>query len=353
MIAQLATGAKVRVIERGGDGAWKSLELVWTDLDIRLSESTYEDPEMLEALQGVAEWAHDMWAGESTAELTQLLRRLTRSRRRIEVSVEPALDEQGRAQSLIFSLAGPTFSIVAYRDALWDPQAHALMEESGEPGPDALLPHTPMAQLRRRRTLTRLAERGIEVPETLALLEGEEESLLTDSQEVARRAALLWALSARADGTPTSQWQPVIDAHGDEGLTEEETALLEEPAESERARELACAQREAVWALLWALGRIPEWSFPDRACDARTLAEYFRGPALAELVRKAALRDVSELLDARDHAYCLQWASLEAMTEGVEPPAGILPQVVEERLRALHWVMLDGYAPWEDVSLEA
>jgi len=353
IIAQFATGAKVRVVERGREGEWKSLELVWKDLGIRLHESTYEDPEMLEALQGVAEWAHDMWAGESTAEMTQLLRRLTRSRRRIDVSVEPELDEQGRAESLIFSLARPTFSIVAHRDGLWDPQAHALMEPSGEPGPNAVLPHAPSAQQRRERTLARLAARDIEIPRTLSLLEGEEECLLTDAQEVARRAALLWALSARADGTSEDQWQPVIDAHGDEGLSEEETALLEEPADSERARELAGAQREAVWALLWALGRVPEWSFPDRVCDPRRLAEYFRGAALAELIRTAALRNVGELLDARDQTYCLQWASLEAMTEGVEPPAGIQPEVVEERLRALHWVMLDGYAPWEDVSLEA
>jgi Domain of unknown function (DUF4272) len=352
-IAQFASGAKLRVLERSRAGEWRSLELVWKDLSIRLNEDTYEDPEMLEAVQGVAEWAHDMWAGESTAELTQLLRRLTRSRRRIDMTVEPELDEQGRAQNLIFSLARPTYSIVAYRDALWDPQAQALMEASGEPGPSAALPHAPGAQRRRERTLVQLAARGIEVPDTLALLEGEEEALVTDAQEVARRAALLWALSARADAMPAEQWQSVIDTHGDEGLTEEEAAQLEEPAGSDAARELAGAQREAVWALLWALGRIPAWTFPDRAADSRTLAEYFRGPALSELVRTAALRDMGQLLDARDQTYCLQWASLEAMTEGVEPPAGIQPQVVEERLRALHWVMLDGYAPWEDVSLEA
>src|SRR3954466_7820400 len=93
LIAQFANDAKLQVLERGREGEWKALELVWQDLSIRLKETTYEDPEMLEAVQGMAAWAHDTWAGENAAELTQLLRRLTRSRRRIDVTVEPELDE--------------------------------------------------------------------------------------------------------------------------------------------------------------------------------------------------------------------------------------------------------------------
>ncbi len=71
-----------------------------------------------------------------------------------------------------------------------------------------------------------------------------------------------------------------------------------------------------------------------------------------ELLARAALRPVGEILDCADFHLCCRCASLAALNEGAEPPAGLDAGVLAERHRAFIW-LIEGGGDWDDVAARA
>ncbi|HVJ94476.1 MAG TPA: DUF4272 domain-containing protein [Labilithrix sp.] len=115
---------------------------------------------------------------------------------------------------------------------------------------------------------------------------------------------------------------------------------------------------EALWALWWALGYVHELSFPPRSCDLGDVLDRpgvdvpWIGSSTRAFVRSGgALRARDDLLDEADLAYRLHWAVREAQLGRGRLPRSVDPDVVEERHRALNWLLgRHASADWDDVD---
>ena len=111
-------------------------------------------------------------------------------------------------------------------------------------------------------------------------------------------------------------------------------------------------QVEGMWALAWALGMVRQLDF-SKDCDSKfvtALPNLKDGEAGDAFLSKIDPRAASEIIAACDLAYCLHWAIRQAQLTGDKPPGRVQPYVVEERRRALEWLLSN--EPWDEVALD-
>ncbi len=348
-----APGANVTVLETCPEGGWKAVAVRWSDLSIVLRDRSFADPELREELENCGLFVQKNWKGPAS-DLMRLLRRIARTRRAISVLVEPDLDEAGRAETLIFSLAAPSYSIVLFRESFVDPDTNYLMYPDGTCDLEAEIPAPESALERRERTRWLLDRRGIDIPATLPLAQADEEALLVDERDAAARALAIWATAVRAEGLERERvLQFVEEAELEDVLSPEERAFLDNPAPSQDDRNKFAWRYECLWALLWALGYVEELDFPVSPCDVRRATAMVSSRPPRDFVENAKLRDVAEILDACDLTYCCHWTGLESQVQVVPPAGRIKPEVAVERLRAFNWLVFEQYADWDDVRTDA
>jgi hypothetical protein len=217
-------------------------------------------------------------------------------------------------------------------------------------------PNSNLSSLERRkaRTEAELKELGIPINPYLPLVEGEEDARIREPQDVARRAVILYALVAVADGEDRER---TVAWLRDDGLwnavspSEREFFLNDNPAEQEIIN--ALWRSEALWTLLWSLGEVEILSLPTGYCDIVHVREVMPklGVSSREFIETARLRSTSEILDETDRIYRIHWAVRDAQLNNQPVPAGLNPDVVVERHYALNW--LTWYADeWDDISTD-
>lgn len=112
-------------------------------------------------------------------------------------------------------------------------------------------------------------------------------------------------------------------------------------------------QIEGIWALYWACGladsefsfgsQCPQ-NFVTRLPDLKTNQD-------AQSVRaKAALRDVAEVVQMADTAYCIHWAQRQSVLGGQADRQTMPEYVIRERRHALDW-LLEG-EDWDNIALD-
>jgi hypothetical protein len=132
-------------------------------------------------------------------------------------------------------------------------------------------------------------------------------------------------------------------------LTQEEMAFFESDVSTEFEVDVD-GQTESMWALAWAVGAVPKFSFLDPCDDGfvSILPDIKRGASGAPFRRKAQLRPENEIVANCDLGYCLHWALVNASLSG-----GSLKMDrhnVVERRRALEWILSS--ESWEEISLD-
>jgi hypothetical protein len=109
---------------------------------------------------------------------------------------------------------------------------------------------------------------------------------------------------------------------------------------------------EALHALLWALGYLPELIYPDHPCDPGHDTGLLAPLSEAEFRQRARLRPAPEILDAADLTYRYAWAGVDARLKEQPAPAGLESGVVHERLYALNWLTSRFNEDWDEVSTD-
>ncbi|WP_380705334.1 DUF4272 domain-containing protein [Salinithrix halophila] len=207
---------------------------------------------------------------------------------------------------------------------------------------------------RKIRSEERLRQQGVPVDETLPVIEREGDVHLRNAEETAARSVILYALQGvifHDDPARVVRW---VEKEGLWAqISPEEKPIFQlpvsslDPAEKERQlNELESHpltwRMEALWALLWALGKAEKLGFPAEECDAPLVKECL--PGLDEPVRpyleEARLRPVSEILDELDWLRRLLWAG-EQRKEGEPVPGGYEPAVAWQWHEALNWLIND------------
>ncbi|MBS2018654.1 MAG: DUF4272 domain-containing protein [Deltaproteobacteria bacterium] len=309
------------------------------------------DPELADHLGGFMGFVMEGGKRPMTAMRYGVIRHIERVRHHLSFEVESsevaALEEWGFEANAVFFL--PDGTVRAPNGAvLVDP-------DTGEPGPDAEIPHPLGARKRKEEIDTRLAELAIEVPPFLPPVVDEVEVELRETSDVVARCFALFACAVRAESLATNK------EIGSEELEKSIPRAVAAFSDDERAFFYAKApEKQAIanhgWRyeslnlLAWALGIVSELPLPTRICDVPMLAKAMFANGGQSFADAAHLRPTGEILDALDLHFRLHWATTHARVSKTDVPAGLVPGVVLERHYALNWLVRFENAEWDDVD---
>ena len=203
---------------------------------------------------------------------------------------------------------------------------------------------------RKTKTEQLLHARGLPIHEALPVIESEGEAQLREPSEVACRILGLVSVVAAASGVDKPN---IIGFLQDEVLWDVlsplEKKFLETQNSSDEKNDEFRWRTEAVWLLLWAMGLVEDLGWPTGECDEDKIIALVpcTGAPTDAFVENAALRPLSEILDASDLIYRIHWASRHLEGQGAD--CAIDPDVVLEWHTAINWLTVYDEADWDDV----
>jgi hypothetical protein len=380
---ELARGAKLAV-ESGKDG--RRFRYRWWGLTVTVHEMPAR--EVPGHLDGFCGYVRQVYGGKPDERGEQVLDRIRHTRLVAGVVIEPKRDAKGRAEWILGAMAYGLHALLFYGSALYDRDSKLILAPDGSFDPEADV-LGPVAELTRDRVQVKLPEREAYQPTrtqearygrimaelerrkvpTLSsrlFIDDDEETVLRESAEVARRLLVLSAVTYRADGGDRQKARGLIDRHGLwPQVSPEERQLLEaEQADPDLTRKLLW-RLEGVWVLAWALGEL-ELPWPAGFCDVKRLTTTVRDcDVRPDFVRGATLRPKAEILDALQLTLLQHWAIRDAFVHQRDIPidldwagaAQMMPVrgcpttgVVAERHHALNWLVRFSDADWDDVD---
>lgn len=217
----------------------------------------------------------------------------------------------------------------------------------------------PDALRRRALSLRHLQLDGIPVHEGLPCLPGRDEvRLRTHPVVMGRMVALLLLAGLAQRQFDRAQFDRLVNFFWvDHKFDEHERAFLNDPAPRRETLDAFCWGQEAVWTLLWAVGGVPSIGPATATCDIRRAVAVIMDQSVAMLHYTTKLRPIDEILGEADRTYRYHWAVHDAQMNGTPMPAGLVPEVVEQRRMALEWLIGRGGpshhpgAGWIEVDL--
>jgi hypothetical protein len=194
------------------------------------------------------------------------------------------------------------------------------------------------------------ASYGLEILETLPLIDAEELDQLRSAIEVFERCLALDAVLEIVHGGEQDEILADLKK-GDlmKHLSERERAYVERRAagdDDEHERIQITWRVEGLYAMAWALGGVDDLPVTGIVQEGGDLAE--------KLSDSPELRSPRELGAKLDAFYCLHWAVVERDVSG-EPadwPEELDPGAIMERRWGLEWIAQSDVDDWEDVALD-
>jgi hypothetical protein len=207
------------------------------------------------------------------------------------------------------------------------------------------------AEARRQRTLDRLQSESILGIAGLMRLPSEQDIRFPESELIALRALALVLVACEATGLRRETVDGLIDIYRPP-FSAAEWRWFEDPQRDPLQTCNFGWRFEAALPLLWSVGLAGTMRRADAQTEPFAILEPLVRFRREELLARAALRPAGEILDCADLHFCYQCASLLALDEGTEPPAGLDSSVLLERHRAFTW-LLEGGGDWDEVAARA
>jgi len=201
-----------------------------------------------------------------------------------------------------------------------------------------------------------LKAHNIKINYNLPHIEADEEVSIRDGAEIAQRLVLLCVTNLVAfDNITGAKALEFLEENNIlQYITPDEKTFLENPTPEKRSQE--SWKCECIWVLAWALNLVDDLEFPDHLCDLNKIAEEDYPISNSNdpnnyINRNFTIRSKSEILDAADLYYRMDWAVVDARLNGlsVEP---LNPGVVYERHYALNWLINYMDQDWDEVSCD-
>ncbi|SIS47173.1 protein of unknown function [Zobellia uliginosa] len=209
---------------------------------------------------------------------------------------------------------------------------------------------------RKERTEKFLKSKGVKINEHLPHIEAEEDTTLRTPKEIAQRVSVLATTNMVAFNVIEAEdaIEYLKTYHLWELLTPKEKSFLESPTDDKKTQETwKC---EGIWVLMWALGVIEDIGYPDKMCDLNQIP--FEKYPIGEgkdpntfINSFSKSRTKTEILDANDLYYRMDWTCVDARLNGYELN-GLNPGVVYERHYALNWLVNYMDQEWDDISCD-
>lgn len=308
-----------------------------------------QDPDLAEHLKGFVGFVTQGGTRPMSATLYHVIQHIQRVQNHLSLQVE---EEHLEAMS---NWAAQANALIFLADAsVRDPAGLVLVSgKDGAAHPDARVPYPADAQQRKERTMALLVERGISASAGLPPVLGQGELATRDPEELAGRALALLSVSVYAESLHSGQPIPADQIQArmpGAQLSPAEASFLAQGSPDAQQIVNHAWRYEALAVVLWALGHLPELSWPDQIADVPTLAKTVFELGAEGLLARAAHRSDAELLDALDLHLRLHWAAREATRKEEVPPGGLHAGVLVERHAALNWITCWHDADWDDVD---
>ena len=309
------------------------------------------DPALKEHLRGFAGWVQSLANGAMTQSRYAVLRHLRKVRHHVSILVHPSHMER-------FSAWAREANAIAFlpNGFICDPSHAVLLSPDGaNDDPSAGVPYPPAAQQRKARTEDLLGNRGLRPAASLPPVIAESEVVLRPVADVAARIMALFAVAVRAESVAAKspmQCDEILQRLGlaDSALSPLERTFIVDrmPTQKDIATFGWCY--ECAFTLAWAVGVIDKLPFPGAICDVELIAQKLLKLGAGGIQQAARLRPVPELLDCLDLHQRLHWLTRQAQADKSAAPAGLEPGVIQERHRALNWLVHHEDAAWDEVD---
>lgn len=197
-------------------------------------------------------------------------------------------------------------------------------------------------------------QHGIAVSNTIAAVKDYDKKLRRSAIQIATRALILHgivAVSAGCDSEPVIEWFRSNNVW--RSVTPNERKFLTGKS-SDAERQRLFWLKEAEWALLWIIGKVPTLGLPTKQCNSQKLIDEIMpqlGDDTSKFIASAKLRTPGEFIAEADRSYNL-WCYWNLDKKAQKPiPDDLIPIVLYERRRAFEW--MDGFPAWDDVTCDA
>ena len=339
-----------------------------TQPDYQLREVTDDFTQNLAGMYGFVQ----LLPMASADQQTRLLTKITTLNTELTVTAEPAFPAGFGAwlapvlahyEALVFSESNSLYN--AAGQAFYDPLGLLLTDAQGAGDAAAELPVSieshyydepdplPDQLARKARSEAALQAHGIPFAASLPPVASETTVPLRPQDAVVDRTLALAYVALKGEGLEADSLEGFDKAYGARAyLSPAEQAFAENPAPDEQARMNATWRYEALHALLWALGFVPELDAPDHLCDPGADIGLLAPLSEEDFRQQSRLRPAAEILDAADLTYRYAWACVDARLHQQPAPAGLEGGVAHERLYALNWLITRFDEDWDDVSTD-
>jgi hypothetical protein len=195
-----------------------------------------------------------------------------------------------------------------------------------------------------------IEDQGIPINPYLGCIVGGNDAVIRSTSEVVGRLVALTAVAVKGEGLEQEHVAKFVEAKNVRPfLSPKEIAFIDDIQPDEMTRVQFSWQYECAWVMLWALRYFDgPLAFPNEICDV---------PRLVETVRDATdlgangVQSTNNVLNEADLIYRYHWAVRQSAIDGKPAPGGLIPGVVQERHRALNWLINDDdSAAWDDVA---
>lgn len=206
---------------------------------------------------------------------------------------------------------------------------------------------------RKFRSEAILRAEGVPYFAQLPAIDSTDEALQRPKEEVALRTLCLLLVAAKGEGLGQDIAERVLEFHElQPHLTPKERAFLLETSPSQHDLIQFTWRHEAAWTLLWALGFVADLGKPAQICDVEFAAKTMTQRTTPQFIEDSELRPLADILDQADLIFRYHWAVRNARRKGQQIPAGLEPDVIEERHYALNWLIGYFEQEWDCVTTD-
>lgn len=205
---------------------------------------------------------------------------------------------------------------------------------------------------RKKRSEAKVKDLGLPWLESLPVVEDEATLRPRQQDEVIARTLATEFAAIKAEGEEPKILDALIKDYSAEAyFSPRELAFVKNPSPPQQDLVDFAWRYECGHVFLWALGYLPALNAPNKIADVAPEVRLIKSRGPAKFASDAKLRSPAELLDQADLHYRLLWAAIELRIKGKSNP-GVNEEIVQERLRALNWLIRYMNQDWDDVTTD-
>lgn len=215
---------------------------------------------------------------------------------------------------------------------------------------------------RKERSEKILSESNIPVNKSLPVICGDEDAVIRDVNEIAKRAIALCIVALKGECHGTNHdledtraliTRIINQYNASEFLSPKERLFIENDYPDMEDVVYFSWCYEGYLVMLWALGYVDELEYPSSICNVPAAVAILKEhETYADFIAHAQMRRKDEILDAADLIYRYDWVCVDSRINNRPVPGELDDGVVYERHRALNWLITYMEQEWDQVTTD-